>query len=286
MLSSTNVPVDTALKILRDTHQKINQDWQALVLALHALLQQMVARVPDMFPPFRSPFDDPYTLIRYWTPNSHAPYVDELGFVCSGWTSCSPLAQRSVLDEEPAFQPEHLRDHCQMHIKPTYWISFTDDVSWLLEHYGGNSGFVSVVSIPKLDRLNIFWCRSDFLVECYTTCGRYSEKRNPCGIKFAYSKHYLVHGWVPTECIIATYSQNQFRDICRRKDIRGGETSHKLKFQEREDKLTFMLGGILFTPPHALLQNGDNVFEDEHSFLASGLEMMHLHPGSTQRDGS
>jgi hypothetical protein len=210
VLSSNNVSVDTALKILRDTQEKIDQDWQALIPALHALLQQIVATVPATFPSFRSPFDDPYTLIRYWTTSSHAPYVDELGFLCSGWASCSPLAQRSALDTEPAFQPEHLRDHCQMHIKPTYWISFTDDVSWLLQHYDGDSGLVSVVSIPKLDRLNIFWCRSDFLVEFYTTCGRYSKERNPSGIKFAYSKHYLVHGWVPTECIIVTYSQNQF----------------------------------------------------------------------------
>ena len=129
VLPSTNVSVDTALKILGDTQQKTDPEWQVLVLALHALLQQMIARVPHWFPPFRSPFDDPYTLIRHWTPESHAPYRDEMGFLCSGWASCRPLAKRSALGKVPAFRPEHLKDHCQMHVKPTHWISFTDNVS-------------------------------------------------------------------------------------------------------------------------------------------------------------
>ena len=123
-------------------------------------------------------------------------------------------------------------------------------------------------------------------MKCHTTCGRYSEERNPRGIKFAFPNHYLVHGWIPAECIIVTYSQNQFRDICGSKDNKEGMPSHRLKFQERIDKLALVLDNILLTPPHALLQNGDKEFEDEPTYPASGLDRMHLHSNSTQMGGS
>jgi len=70
-----------------------------------------------------------------------------------------------------------------------------------------------------MDRLRIPWYRSDFLVQ-QLGGNPYTPKKE--SVDYAWSKHYLVYGWIPPQCIIKVFTLMQFQDVCRRRNILKG----------------------------------------------------------------
>lgn len=222
ILCSTRISLEEGMQILEDKQREIDQEWQIFLPGMSIVLRHLVSRIPDDFPPKCNPFEQPLTLIRFWTDQSHSPYADACGFQCSGWATCRAVEKFSELKELDALTSDHLRAHCEGQHKPTHWISFSDDASWILSKKAQNCQLpgarVAIISIPKLERFNIHWGRSDLLFEQNTKEKCFSE-RNPQGVHYAWPGHYLVYGWTPAQCIIATYSLASFRQACKEHGI-------------------------------------------------------------------
>jgi hypothetical protein len=72
-----------------------------------------------------------------------------------------------------------------------------------------NNCRVAIVSVPKMERLNILWHQSDVLVE--QAGGKAYSGRYQDGVQFAWPRHYLVYGWIPAQCVIKTLTLQRFR---------------------------------------------------------------------------
>lgn len=196
------------------------------------------------------PAESPVILLRFWTDKSHSPYDPELGFRCSGWRECRPATSFSEIREmKGPLTLESLRSHCEGHSRPSQWISFSDDASWILERvnesWRGNVR-VALVCVARLNILRIPWQRSDELVR--EEGGHCYSKLHRGGINFAWSNHYLVYGWVPAECILATFDFEAFRQACLRSGISvhgSDQSSHKLLRCLQEDSVVDDLTNVL-----------------------------------------
>lgn len=227
ILDSLDIPCDAALAILTRRLAEIEEASRMVVQGLALMLG--VAELAKTFPAENNPFREPSTLIRFMTDKAQSQYSEVHGIHCSAWETCSPANKFTQLTKLGALTVTHLRKHCEGAKAPTRWISFSDNAAWMLKHIRKrqergediSSGRVFIVSSERLDRFDIPWERSDFLVQHYAGGKTYSLS-NTNGVKFAWPRHYLVYGWVPKPCILKIYSLDSFLRACEQCGIREG----------------------------------------------------------------
>jgi hypothetical protein len=209
--------------VLNSTRQR----WREIINIMSAGMIYTMRSVDDIFPASISeePCRRPSTLIRVWTRESYSPYSEDLGFRCSDWASCKRYAGIRDLLDGKVLTTESLRNHCEKKSRPSLWISFSDDASWIL-HYAQEWGLlrnptcrVAIISVERLERCNIPWGRSNDLV--MLTGGKTYSAKHPDGVKYAWSRQILVYGCVPTQCLVAKFTIQQFCELCRERNIRG-----------------------------------------------------------------
>lgn len=226
VIHSLAIPVEIAIRVLRVEHKKSQQKIQDLRTAIKAMLLYSLRDIAEDFASesVRKPFEQPITLMRFWTQNSHCPHDSDFGFQCSGLATCKPAGSFQELLHD-GLDLRHIRTHCENQPSAaTHWISFSDDASWILKkvnRLANPTTQVAIISVRKLDRLKIWWQRSDLLVQ--QMGGKcWSELYHPDGIQYAWHSHYLVYGWIPAECIIATFDLASFRRECEQRNIKEG----------------------------------------------------------------
>ena len=167
-------------------------------------------------------------MLRYSPTTSHTHYDEDIGYLCSAWESCMPASSFAELKARGSLSVEKLYGHCEcVGENPSEWISMVDDVTWMLDYLAKKckvdsseeyEATVSLIWTLPMDRLNILYGRSDKLVaEAGGHC--YSEEAHPEGVMFAWWQHYLVYGWIPTQCRLKTWTVAQFREACAKRDI-------------------------------------------------------------------
>jgi hypothetical protein len=194
---------------------------------MQILMRHVLGGIPDTFPVKPDPFQPPWTFMRCWDDRSHTKYNDSLGFRCSGWTTCKPVNSFTELKNSGILTTQKLKSHCEVKATPSHWISLCDDASWMLRYINkkgpSNNCRVAIVSVPKMERLNILWHQSDVLVE--QAGGKAYNGRYQDGVQFAWPRHYLVYGWIPAQCVIKTFTLQRFRQLCKERNIQEGQYS-------------------------------------------------------------
>ncbi len=213
----------TLANVLNLTQQR----WREIFDIVSAGMTYTMRWVEDKFPTalFEEPFCRPSTLIRLWTQESHSPYSDDLGFRCSDWASCKRYASIRDLLDGKVLTTESLRNHCEKKSRPSLWISFSDDASWMLSYaqkwdlLQNPTCHIAIISMERLERCNIPWGRSHELV--VLSGGRTYSAKNPEGVQYAWSRQILVYGFVPAQCLVARFSIQRFHELCRERNIGG-----------------------------------------------------------------
>lgn len=223
-------------KLIQEEIDLLNRTAKAAERLAHAsavILEHVVSDIPDRFSP-RSVSEGfccpPQGQLRLWGSQSHTKYDKQLGFLSSSWTTCRPAADLKELKQRGVLSVTSLQSHCENQSSPSDWISLSGEVSWMLKYIDRKwpPGSVSVdsmrialVSTAKMERLNLLFDRSDFLVQ--GAGGRPYSATSPNGVKFAWHSHYLVYGWIPAQCVVKIFTLEQFRDICKNRNIRPGQ---------------------------------------------------------------
>jgi len=83
---------------------------------------------------------------------------------------------------------------------------------------------IALVSTAKMERLNLLFHRSDLLLQ--SVGGRPYKETNQDGVKFTWTNHYLVYGWIPARCIVTTFTLAEFRMVCEDRNIGQGQPLH------------------------------------------------------------
>lgn len=231
-----NRPPDRSVReelvALADMLNSMQQRWQEIFNIMSGVMVYTLRGVDDRFPPFNPAelFLKPITLIRVWTQQSHSPYSEDLGFRCSGWTSCGRYTSIEDLEEGKILTTESLQNHCEKKPRPSLWISFSDDASWLL-YYAQKWRLlqdptcrVAVISVERLERCNIPWGRSNDLVK--RTGASTHSFEHPDGVHYAWARQILVYGHVPAHCLLANFTVQRFCELCRERNIRGMHLTH------------------------------------------------------------
>lgn len=218
-------PVSEEIEALTEALQSVHQRWQELVEITSVVMTYITSAVRGNLS-IASAKDlgcRPCTLVRLWVDKSHTPYSAELGFRCAGWKSCDHSGSLQNLEDKKILTKESLQNHCENGRDPSVWISLSNDASWVL-WYATTRRFwkakgcrVAIISADKLDRCNVPWDRSDTLVE--RTGGNVYCRAYPYGVKFAWPKHFLAYGWIPAQCILATFTFEHFHQLCNDRNI-------------------------------------------------------------------
>ena len=175
-----------------------------------------------------NPFDPPLTLIRIWDDNSHSPYTKSLGFRCGNWRKCQPADDFIELTNKGLLNPQKISNHCQDEGSASDWISFSDNALWILSKCSDRFSStqrdcrIAIINVASLDRLGIPWQRSDFLVQ--QLGGKLFSPKNKDGVQFAWPGHYLVYGWVPPQCIVRSFTLEEFQTLCQQRNIVKGKS--------------------------------------------------------------
>ncbi|KAL6240623.1 hypothetical protein RBB50_012450 [Rhinocladiella similis] len=239
---TTDASIPNELEMLASMLDSAQQKWQDIYHLMSVVVLYTLKGVDDAFPTAisREPFYRPSSLIRLWTSESHSPYNHDLGFCCSGWTSSKPYTTIEDLLNEKILTTESLKNHCEKKPRPSAWISFSDDASWMLD-YAQKRGLlwnstcrVAIISMDRLERCNIPWGRSDELV--VRTGGEIYSDKNPDGVRYAFARQILVYGCVPAHCLVANFTIQQFCGLCKERNIKGSKAN------------------VFVKPPHMLLQ--------------------------------
>jgi hypothetical protein len=192
---------------------------------MEILLRHVLSGIPETFPENPKAFQLPWTLMRCWDDCSHTEYSDSLGFRCSGWRTCRPASSFMELQKNGILTTQKLQSHCEGKATPSQWISLCDNASWMLKYVNKTrkpAGCrIAIVSVPKMERLNILLARSDELVR-QAGGNTYSGKHRD-GVEYAWPEHYLVYGWIPAQCVIETFTIQDFRQLCKERDIKEGQ---------------------------------------------------------------
>jgi hypothetical protein len=169
-----------------------------------------------------NPFDPPLTLIRIWNDNSHTLYTKSLGFRCGNWKKCQPANDFIEMKNKELLNLQRISDHCEDKSSPSDWISFSDSALWILSKRSDSflsaqrNCRVAIINVASLDKLRIPWQRSDSLVQRLGG-NVYSTKES--GVQYAWPGHYLVYGWVPSQCIIKLFTLKEFKELCKQRNI-------------------------------------------------------------------
>lgn len=111
-------------------------------------------------------------------------------------------SMNTTLENRGILTVQQLQTHCKGTNDASCWISLCNDASWMLGYINRLplriGCWVAIISLPKLDRLNILWDRSDILVR---QAGGNYYKRHEDGVQNVWAGHYLVYGWIPAQCV-------------------------------------------------------------------------------------
>lgn len=238
-------------------------------------MRHVLSGIPDSFPETQPDiFQQPWTLIRSWDDQSHTEYSDSLGFRCSGWSTCKPANSFPELKNSGILTTQKLKSHCEGKGTPSHWISLCDNASWMLKYVNGKTNCrVAIVSVPKMERLNILWHQSDLLVQ--QAGGKVYNARHQDGVQFAWPRHCLVYGWIPAQCVIKTFTLQRFRQLCKERNIKEGQWS--MSPPGRRTAKTKSKGDIFVKHPHILLQPPpDSLTNSVEDSLANAFESLQL----------
>jgi hypothetical protein len=175
-----------------------------------------------------NPFDPPLTLIRIWDNNSRSPYTKSLGFRCGNWRKCQPANDFIELTNKGLLNLQRISNHCEDKGSSSDWISFSDNALWILSKCSDRFSStqrdcrIAIINVASLDRLRIPWQRSDFLIQ--QLGGKLFSPKNKDGVQFAWPGHYLVYGWVPPQCIMKSFTLEEFQALCQQRNIVKGKS--------------------------------------------------------------
>ena len=231
--SSNDKLIREEIDLLNRTAEAASAKKERLAHASAVILEHVVSDVSDRLSP-RAVVENIHRphqgQLRVWGSKSHTKYDKHLGFLSSSWTTCRPAPNLEELKQRSALSVTSLQSHCENQPRPSDWISLSGEASWMLKHINKkwpadsvstDSMRIALVSTAKMERLNLLFDRSDFLVQ--SAGGRPYSATSPNGVKFAWHGHYLVYGWIPVQCIVKIFTLAQFRDICEDRNIRPGQ---------------------------------------------------------------
>ena len=219
---------DTALESERTSLETKRKNAHEFVEASEVILRHVVSDIPDSFPSKleENPYDFPLTFIRMWNYKSHTK-LTQYGFRCSAWQTCLPARSFDELGRKGYMTFESIRDHCHGTAKPSCWVSLCDNVSWILKHSqkwksseNDHEWRVAIISVPKKERLNVLWQQSSTLVTQLRSNN--SNDGNGGLVRYAWARHYLAYGWIPAQCIVATFDFKHFEELCVERNIGPG----------------------------------------------------------------
>lgn len=197
---------------------------EELARASAILLEHAVSDILDKLSPrtlIDNLFCPPQGLLRFWGPESHTKYDEQLGFRCSSWTTCKSTSDFGEMKTQDILSITSLKSHCENQHRTSDWISLSGEASWMLKYikkHGLNNGSptdntrIALISTAKLEKLGLLFDRSDFLLR--SAEGRQYGAGNQDGVKFTWASHYLVYGWIPAQCIVTTFTLAKFRSVC------------------------------------------------------------------------
>lgn len=230
---SNDRSVQEEINLLIQIAEAASVEKERLARASAVFLEYAVSDISNRLLPrttFENLYRPPQGFLRVWGSQSYTNYKEQLGFLCSSWTTCRPAPNLEELKQRNILSTEKLQFHCEDQPFPSYWISLYGKASCMLEYINKKWPLdivstsrmrIALVSTSKMERLNLLYDRSDILVQC--AGGRLYSTTNPNGIKFAWPSHYLVYGWIPVQCIVKLFTLAQFRDICKDRNIRPGQ---------------------------------------------------------------
>lgn len=195
---------------------------------------------PPMPRTIQNPFEffhQPRIFLRRWSPESQVHLDQTYGFLAGGWRALKPASSLEELGERGGLICRDLKNHCEGTRFATSWISMIDDPVWMLkdteEKYPLDSSKsrevrISAISVARLNRLNVLFNRSNELVQ--QAGGRkWRQADNSSShksiIKFAWESHYLAYGWIPFQCVLATWTVEEYRCLCLKAGIKTGKSS-------------------------------------------------------------
>jgi len=161
--------------------------------------------------------DLPRILYRLHNDSKESRHYKVLGICCPGWRKYSS-ADSAIA-----------KDQVIRHLKPgdkssPPFISATEHPGRIINinksaDLKGSNTRVFVISFSKLRRLGAWCYRSTDLVKDLDITTR--ARDSPHGVQFATSSHWLIHRWVPEECIETTMKFDDFHSFCEANGITG-----------------------------------------------------------------
>ncbi|KAF2227602.1 hypothetical protein BDZ85DRAFT_5272 [Elsinoe ampelina] len=213
--SKADILASIKAEVVRMNNQAVEMDQKVLCRS-----RQLVAGLPDLVDDGIYAGRSPRLLVRAWRTTSETALHDNLGFRARGWGYWIP----EVL-QNPLVDPKNrLKEHCEGTKCPKIpWISMSDDL--VLAHRwartaidkkrkgaGEDTWRFSIVRTDALDRLKVYWDRSDKLV--HTALGPNAPVRN------AEPRHFLAHGWIPQAAVVKTYTFVEFEEVLESLGVR------------------------------------------------------------------
>ncbi|KAF2227601.1 hypothetical protein BDZ85DRAFT_315158 [Elsinoe ampelina] len=195
--------------------------------AARSLLGLHLKSFPELVlrPGVTSIWQEPQLLLRAYRKESHTLFHPQMGFLCTALADpgCQPFKDVGERGKPKHVSEQSLRQHCEESEEPSEWISLHKDIAWIWHRIRSHAlkqknsacsdWFVAVVSTEMMDRLDVFWDRSDTMVKRYARGKTYTMKED--GVKYTSPDHYLVHGWIPAQCICHVYDFEHFDSRCR-----------------------------------------------------------------------
>lgn len=153
--------------------------------------------------------DLPQILYRLHIASKETLYDEELGILCPGWRKNS--SADSPINKEQVVQ--HLRGD----ISSPPFISVSDSPARVINQSKGvdlsrSRTRVLVISFSKLQKLGS-WCRRSTDVVEDLGIAKYS-RNCPDGVHYATDSHWLIHCWIPQECVETEMDFEDFRLFC------------------------------------------------------------------------
>ncbi len=266
--SSNDKSLQEEVDLVKEIAEAASANEERLAHASTVFLEYAVSSISDRFSTAvfaEDLYRPPQGYLRVWGPKSHTKYDNRLGFLCSSWRTSRPAPNLEELKQRGTLSVTGLQSHCQKRHRPSDWISLSGDVSWMLKYINKhwptndvstNSMRIALVSTAEMERLNVLFDRSDFLVQ--SAGGKLYSRANPQGVQFAWPSHYLAYGWIPAQCIVKIFTLRQFRDICEDRDIQPGQ--YTVVSVERSPNLVLIreIDRVFSVDPYTLLEDAQN----------------------------
>lgn len=231
--SCSDRSVRTELELLLRIKDCAVQAQSNLATAARVVFEHAVSDIRDTFKSrgvMENLYCSPQGFLRRYGPESNTEYDDDFGFLSSAWKTCKPATDFEHLQNRGELSVASLQSHCEEHAQPSNWISMASEVSWMLKQTSrlissdsAEDMRVALISTAKMERLGVLFDRSDLLVQ--TAGGKLWTRAKPPGdgVKFAWPIHYLAYGCIPKQCIVKTFTLQEFRDVCSARNIRPGQ---------------------------------------------------------------